>query len=61
MRMMPESMSCVSTRAASISSLSFAVAENLDVAVRYGFKEDPNTKELPEYGQAMLDRDNNYW
>ena len=58
MRMMPESMSCVSTRTAFISS--FAMAENPGVAVRYGFKEDPNTKELPEYGQAMLDRDN-YW
>ncbi|KAI1797004.1 hypothetical protein LXA43DRAFT_1079300 [Ganoderma leucocontextum] len=30
------------------------------VLLRYGFKEDPNAKELPEYGQASLDRDN-YW
>ena len=40
--------------------LFFEIADDVNVLVRYGFKEDPDIAELPEYGQASLDGDN-YW
>ena len=54
---MPETMYCVSR---TLFAALCVAANNSDVAVRYGFKEDPNTQELPEYGEASLDRDG-YW
>ena len=54
---MRESMSCVSRTP---FALLFKITDDTNVPVRYGFKEDPDIAELPEYGQASLDGDN-YW
>ena len=50
-------MSCVSR---ALIVVFVWMTDELDIVVRYGFKDDPDVSELPEYGQALLDNDG-YW
>ncbi|RPD72488.1 hypothetical protein L226DRAFT_588175, partial [Lentinus tigrinus ALCF2SS1-7] len=42
-------------------SFGYAYDAGENTLLRYEFKEDPDTRELPIYGQATLERDDGYW